>query len=87
MTNLTLFPIEHWPGACPVAFAAELVDIAETTRSLDARVIRLAERQRTLKARLAATRLPEALQSDALSAWTWRVFEAEGRIMQERKAL
>lgn len=85
-STLALFPLDRWPDACADTFGAELVRIVDEKRSLDARVIRLAERQRALKARLEATGLPEPLRREAFADWTRRVFIAEQRALVERKA-
>lgn len=86
MTNLVIFPLCHWPGFDPDAFGVELEEIVAGTRSLDARAIRLVERQRALKARLAATGLPEPLRRDALADWTRRTLAAEQRALRDRAA-
>jgi hypothetical protein len=85
-SNLALFPISRWPDICPDAFGVELVRIVDDERSLDARTLRLIEVQRAVKARLAATGLPEPMRRDALSDWTRRVLSAEQRALRESRA-
>lgn len=87
ISNIAIFPLDRWAGADPVAFGEQLVRIAEETGSLDARHRLLINRQRALKARLAASGLPEKLRRAALADWTWQVFVAEQRARRDRKAL
>lgn len=83
MTNVQLLPLARWPDACPSTLAADLLDAAE--RDLGERVMILSERQRELKARLAATGVAEHLRRAELSAWTWEVFAAEARLRRLRR--
>ena len=86
-SNLAVFPLHRWAGADPVTLGERLVQIADEQNSLDARHMLLIERQRALKARLAATGLPETLRRATLADWTRQVYEAEQIVLRDRKAL
>ena len=86
-SNLAIFPLHRWAGADPVALGNQLVRIAVEQNSLDARHMLLIERQRALKARLAATGLPEPLRRATLAEWTRRALDAEQIALREQKAL
>lgn len=81
---VTLYPLGLWPNQCPEKFGKELFDLVQSTGSLDTRVLRLAARQRELKAALAATGVPDALCRDALAGWTEQVFLAEDKLRRHQ---
>lgn len=85
MTNISILPLRHWPENCPTAFAAELVRIVDEERSLDRRMGAILDRQRALKRALAITGLPSTMIRNAVGQWTSAVFEAEQRILIDRR--
>ena len=85
-SNLEIFPLHRWSNADPVALGNQLVQIVEQEGTLDARHMLLVSRQRALKARLAASGVPEALWRQVLGAWTNDVYDEEQRALREQMA-